>query len=68
MYVCVCVLFFNQSFPSPRLVTKPKLKNQIFYTVCLLMVKEEKWNIHVFPKGISTKQNTNCTIQDLTSG
>ena len=48
-----------QSFPSPRPVASPRLKNP----VC---PRENNW-IHTFPKGISAMWNAISLVQDLNS-
>ena len=54
-----------QTFPSPRLVASPRMKN----TVCPTLThsgRENNW-IHTFPKGISAMWNAISLVQCLNS-
>ena len=52
-----------QSFPSPRLVASPRLKNLVYPTI--YPWRENNW-IHTFPKGVSAIWNAISLVQDLT--
>ena len=57
-------LVWIQSFPFPRLVAWPRLKNPVFPTIYSLLGRGHVDSC-IFLKGIRTKQNENSLVQDL---
>ena len=56
--------FWIQSFPSPRLVASPRLKNLVRPTIYLFTYSwRENKGVHTFPKGICPKVNVIARLE-----